>query len=481
MKANIRRVGTVLVLGFVLVALSLIYWQVLRASELTSDVDLNRYRLAQREKTVQRGRILDRNGVIVASSKIEPDGVDRVYSQPWLVHVTGFHNLIFGDANVERKFGNYLSGAVESDPLRRLFDSLLHRPTAGDDVVLTVDSALQRVAEEELGAAKGAIVVIQPNTGEILALASHPYFDPNTMERDWQRLRNDPDRPLLNRATQGLYVPGSTFKTVTLAAVLEEGISRPDEVFDFEMKVDSRGRDYHTDVVNGFPIVCYNHGPTSPGRAILTLADAYAKSCNVVFARLGLRLGAQRLAGYARRFGFEAPIPVEIPTEPSSVSAQPDFLNDQVALASTAFGQGQLQVTPLQLALVAAAIANDGKIPQPHLVREIRTRDVSIKVGPMGVWREAISPATARMLAQIMVESVDNGWASPAQIRGVAVAGKTGTAEAQLDDLPHAWFIGFAPADEPKVAVAVVKENVGSGGAEAAPAARRLMELVLRK
>jgi len=477
---SIQNLATTIVVGFVIVAVTLGYWQVVRASDLTSDFRLNRYRLLEQEKRIARGRILDRSGGELAWTEMK-DGVGtRVYSQPYLSHVTGFHSLMFGNTNVEQSFDAYLRGDVGVDPISALVSGALGQPPKGADVVLTIDSEIQRAAEEALGPAKGAVVAVEPRTGSVLAMVSHPYFDPNRLEKDWDKLKEDPGDPLLNRATQGLYVPGSTFKTITLAAALEEGVASPDEVFEFDMSTDNEGKPYHVEMVGGFPVVCANHGMTSPGKAVMTLSDVYAASCNVAFARLGLRLGPDRLAEYAKRFGFESTPPIEIPSEASHIASSPTFLQDRVAVASTAFGQGELLATPLQLALVAAAIANEGTVPTPHIVQEVRAARGLIFVSQPKPWKQAVSPETARIVKDMMVAGVRQGWASPASIEGVDVAGKTGTAEVRADETPHAWFIGFAPANDPKIAVAVIKENAGAGGTQAGPIAKKVMEAALR-
>lgn len=482
MNRSIRRVGLTLLAGFVVIALSLAYWQVIRANDLTSDPRYNRFRLVEAEKSVQRGQILDRNGAVLVQTEAGIGGGQRTYSTPSLVHVTGFHSTVYGDTNVEEKLGGYLRGEVGLDQLKAAIDKLLHRQRIGADVVLTIDSELQNVAETAMGQGKGAAVVMDPRTGEILALVSHPYFDPNTIDQDWQKIRDDSSAPLLNRATQGLYVPGSTFKTVTLAAALDAGVTNPSEVFDFEMKTDDRGRAYHTENVSGYEVFCANHGMTSPGRAVLQLADVYASSCNVAFARLGLRLGGDKLADYAKRFGLEGRIPFELDVASSRLSKAPNLLlNDRPTLAATSFGQGQLQVTPLQLAMVAATVARDGTSPEPYIVKEIRAGDLVTGTGHPKNWRTVMSAETARQVKDMMVHSVDVGWASGAKIPGVKVAGKTGTAEVAPDQPPHALFIGFAPADNPIVAVAVVKENAGTASSEAVPAARKIIEAALAR
>ncbi len=463
-------------------ALSLSYWQIIRANDLTTDARYNAYRLSEAEKSIKRGRILDRDGNVLARTEEIGDKTRRVYTIPSLAQVIGFHSAIYGDTGIENKFSGYLLGQVGLDQLKAAIDDLLHRPRIGSDVVLTIDSELQDVAAKAMGQGKGAVVVMNPKTGEILAMVSNPYFDPNKVDEDWKKIRNDPNSPLLNRAMQGLYVPGSTFKTVTLTAALDTGATNPSEVFNYDMQTDEHGKPYHTLNVDGYEVYCANHGMTSPGHAALSLADAYATSCNVTFASLGLRLGSERLTDYARRFGLESTIPMELNVTPSKLSSGPNLLaTNRPLLAATSFGQGQLEVTPLQLATIAATIARGGTSPEPYLVKEIRTGDSVEETGHPRNWRTVMSPQTAKEVTEIMVHSVDVGWASGAQIPGVRVAGKTGTAEVSPDELPHAVFIGFAPADDPIVAVAVVRENAGTASAQAVPVAKKIMEAALSR
>lgn len=477
MSRAIERLAVVLLLCFLIVAGALGYWQVVRAGELLNDPELNRARLFEEELRVQRGRILDRNGQELARTEMTPNGGQRVYPYPWMVHVVGQHSLKYGNTNIERSFDQYLRGKVGVGPVTTIEDRLLHRPVQGSDVRLTIDSRLQRVAEEAMGDSSGAIVVMDPRTGEVLAMVSHPYYDPNSLEDDWPRLRDDPSTPLLNRATQGLYVPGSIFKTVTAAAALDSGVVQANDTFEYVLS--GGPPPSHSETFHGFPVYCANHYNAPPGKISMTLAQAYAASCNVAFAEIGVRLGHQRLMDYANRFGFGAELPIDIPSAASQVSVKPDFLRDDAALASTAFGQGQLLVSPLQIALVTNAVANHGVIMRPYLASEVQRLDSVIWRAEPTSWRIPMQPTTADTLRAMMVESVERGWASGAKIANVLVGGKTGTAETGQGKPTHAWFTGFAPADNPTISVTVVKEYAGFGSAEAVPAAKKILEAAL--
>ncbi|MFQ5342253.1 MAG: peptidoglycan D,D-transpeptidase FtsI family protein, partial [Anaerolineae bacterium] len=432
---------------------------------------------------------LDRNQQVLARSEIDADGVaHRRYPYPQLAPVLGYWSLRHGTAGIESAF---------NDPLRALpmgFQAsldqwLYHRLPVGNDVVLTIDLDLQRVADEALGNTQGAVVLLDARSGAILAMASHPTFDPTSINDDFSRLKDDPGRPLLNRATQGRYPPGSTFKTVTLSAALEEGVVHPSQMFDDGDE---------TLYVEGFPIECSNN-PKGVNR--FDLAHAYAYSCNLTFARMGLDLGAQRLRDYAGRFRIGREIPLEIPTSPSQLANDPLLMN-QVLLASTAFGQGELLVTPLNMALVAATVANDGAMPQPYLAEQVQTRDgrtisdfgfrisdfssairnteYAIRNG-RGILSVPITQATAHQVRDIMITSVQDGYARRAQIPGAIVGGKTGTAQLGGENTePHAWFIGWAQkagdSAAPTFAIAVIVENGGEGSLVATPIAQRVLQ-----
>jgi peptidoglycan glycosyltransferase len=479
-NGNIRRIGIALLAGFLLIAVALPYWQIIKADDLTGDPTYNRYRLSEVAKATQRGRILDRNGIVLVSNDPN-DPSKRVYAKPWLVSVTGYHSAIYGDTGVEGAAGGLLTGQTGLDETTALIDNMLHRPVIGADVVLTIDSQLQDVAEQAMGASNGAVVALDPKTGEILAMVSHPYADPNQIEANWDTIKDNPNAPLLNRATQGLYVPGSAFETVTLAAALDTGLTEPSEVFDFPIQTDQNGQPSPTLDVDGYDVFCANPGGASSGDIHLGLADAYAGSCNAAFAQLGLRLGSQRLGDYARRFGLESELPIDIPSLASKLTISPNATFNPISLAATAFGQGQLQVTPLQLAETAATVADGGVAPKLYVEKQVQNGATTQQIGQAGDWHPVVSAATAQQVLEMMVQSVQTGTASSAKIDGVSVAGKVGTAEVNTGETPHAVFIGFAPADNPAIAVAVVMENAGGGGAEAAPVAKKVLEAALAK
>ena len=491
LERQFRVLGAVFSLGFVAVALALLYWQVGAASELTARAD-NPRRWEEEARTV-RGRILDRQGRDLALSQVMPgQNPQRRYPYPALAHVVGLLNPRLGTAGIEKSLDDELAGRSLGGGAASHLAALLHRPRVGNDVGLTIDLDVQRAADEAMKDAPGAAVALDARTGAILALASRPLYDPNGLavhtaaslsaegqrtQALWDRLVADPARPLLNRAAQGLYSPGSTFKTVTLVSALERGAAKPADLFQFTYKP--------ADANHPFPwhnnqyVSCHNH----PQVGRFDLAGAYGWSCNVVFADLALAVGPQAYQESMRRFGLGEAPPLEIPTVASLPFTTPNFFGGDerfYALAATGMGQGELLITPLQMALVVAGVVNEGRVPRPHLVREVRYADGrSESRAREGTWKVATDPATARLARQMMVASVQGGWARPAAIPGLEVGGKTGTAEHGGDE-PHGWFIGYAAAGDRLVAVAVVKESAGSGTLQAIPVARAMLQAAMK-
>jgi penicillin-binding protein A len=451
--------------AFVLLSISMTYWTVLRGPELLQRPD--NARTVEFERRIRRGRIFDRRGQLLADTRMTDNGAQRVYTYPGLAPVVGYSSSRYGVGGVEAAFNDALRGYVTNASPAALRWRLLHELPVGNDVYLTLDLELQQLADRLLGDRRGAIVLIDRN-GAILAMASHPFYDPNRLDDTFPQLSADPAAPLVNRATQGRYPPGSVWKTETLAAALDAGITSPDQVF-------NDGAD--TLVVSGFRIRCNNN---PEGVNTFDLAHAFGYSCNLTFARLALELGAERYTDYGRRFRAEAELPLEIPVAPSRLAN--DNLTNPVLLASTGFGQGELQITPILLAMLGATIANDGKMPRPHLLQEIKEPGGRRLQGPStGVIATPIRPETARAVRDIMAVAVNDGYASPARIQGIQVGGKTGTAETGGPNTqPHAWFLGIAPIDNPRFAVVVLVENGGEGASVAAPMAGRLLVAALR-
>lgn len=480
MIANqIRRIGIVILVAFVAIFLQLNYLQIVAAERITSH-DANIRRLLA-EHAIKRGDIVTSDGVRVAVSKPASGRLKfaRTYPHGDLYgHITGYYSVFFGTDRIERTFNDQLLGDSGVITVQDIQDRFLGSGEQGDDVILTIDSALQEAARELLGDQQGAVVALDPQSGAVRALWSNPSFDPNPIAAHdpdvarpaWDAIQ-DPDGPLLNRATSRSYPPGSTLKVITTAAALEEGIS-PDDRFDDPVELDLPLTDR---VLKNFT------QRSCTGSGEITLFDALRVSCDTTFGRLGLRIPGAIFA-VAEAFGFNVSIPFDIATRASTFPDIPD--EDEPLRAYAAIGQGDVSATPLQMALVAAGIANGGEVPRPRLVHEVIDPAGSIVESydyePLG---RALPSDIAQSVTEMMVAVVESGTGTAAQVPGVEVAGKTGTAQTVEGQDPHAWFIAFAPARDPQLAIAVIVENGGSvgseatGGALAAPIARALFEL----
>ena len=424
-----------------------------------------------------RGTILDRDRRPLATTTRAEGIARRLYPEPAAAAVTGYFSpLLYGATGLEASWDDELAGRAGGNTLLRALDDLRGLPPRGSDLTLTLDLDLQRQAHAALGDRPGAAVLLDVETGAVLALASAPSFDPNRLvavtgadrapaQAAWSALASDPRAPLLQRATSGLYPPGSTFKTVTAAAAIDRGLAGPETVYEDAGELTIAGR----------PLIEANR--PNPEQTLWTVREAFAWSLNVVFAQIGLQLGGEALAEAARGWGWDAAIPFDLPVAESEVSTTPEFLADPVAVAETAFGQGELLVTPLQMALVAAGIANQGEIMRPYLVAALTAPNgETIEEVRPRLWRRGTGPEAANQTAAIMVAAVESGALGTAYVPGYAIGGKTGTAETAGDD-PHAWFIGFIgnPGEPPRYAVAVVLDNAGGGGQVALPIGRDLL------
>jgi peptidoglycan glycosyltransferase len=488
---QLRKVAIGMFVLFGALFLNLNYLQVLRADDLAND---NRNaRGLIREYEVRRGLILAADGSSELA-RVEPtDGTlrfERRYADgPLYAHVTGYHSVVFGRSEVEQAANDFLIGAAPETFGRNLADLLAGRERTGDDAITTIVPQVQAAARDALGDRRGAVVAIAPRTGDILALWSAPTYDPNqlaTHDRSaanayWAELNEDPGRPLINRAVREWYPPGSTFKLVTAAAALEGGLATPDTTFDDPVE---QPLPQTTSVIRNF-----GRG-TCAGGGSITLSEAMVVSCNTTFAQLGLELGDEALADMAEAFGLNSRL-IGADQVPSPLeSRMPRDLNPPQT-AQSAIGQFDVRTTPLQMAMIAATIGNEGRSMTPHLVRAIQDERAAELVTyepepfvPDGRGdNQVISQQTAAQLRDMMVRVVQSGTGRNAAIGGVTVAGKTGTAE--TGGPPTVWFAGFAPAEDPQVAVAIVVEEGGgvgdeaTGGAVAAPIARAVMEAAL--
>ncbi len=464
MTGPILRIGRLSLLAVLILSLGLAYWGLVRAPELQALP--NNARNVEFERQIQRGRILDRHGQVLAETRQTPDGPQRIYTYPALAPVLGYSSLRYGQGGVEDAFNDELRGNVTGDTWAALRYKLFHEMPVGHDVTLTLDLRLQQEADRALGNRRGAIVLMNTD-GEILALASHPSYDPNRFDELFSQLSADPAAPLVNRATQGLYPPGSTWKAMTLAAGLDSGVTQLDRIVNDGAE---------TLTVSGFPIRCNNN---PPGVNTFDIAHAFGWSCNLTFARMALETGAPRYSQYADAFQASSSLPLEIPVATAQLSRTP--LTNPVLLASTGFGQGELLQTPMHIASLGATIANDGRTPRPHLLLNVKAADGRVLRGPdSGILATPIRPDTARQVRDAMRVAVEDGYASAAKIQGYAVGGKTGTAETGQATPPHAWFLGVAPLDQPRYAIAALVENGGEGSQIATPLAQRVLAAALK-
>jgi peptidoglycan glycosyltransferase len=460
---------------------SVTWTQFFNAAELNADS--RNTRSLYREYGTNRGPIVVDGKEIVASTPVN-DAFKYQREYPYgalYAPVTGYYSIVYSPTGIERASNEYLNGTSDSLWLNRIEHLITGADPQGSAVELTIDEKAQRAAYDALGDQRGAAVAIEVKTGRILALVSKPSFDPSDLAghsskevvEAYEKLLADPGKPLVNRALAGdTYPPGSVFKLVTTAAALENGMSAETEI---DAPDTYRLPGTTTDLRNFGGSQCAASGHMS-------LANALRISCNTAFAALGNELGEEELAKQAQSFGFEQEIQVPMS---AAISRYPTGQNDaQVAIS--AIGQQDVRVTPLQVAMMSAAIANDGVLMQPYLVDRVRTADLSVvsETKPQELGR-AVSSSTARQLTEMMVGVVENGTGTSAQLSGIQVAGKTGTAETGGDAAPHAWFTAFAPADDPEIAVAVVVENGGTAGSEAtggrvaAPIARAVIKAVL--
>jgi penicillin-binding protein A len=501
MDSRIRRLGAALLVLFLILVGSVSYVQVVAAQRI-ADNPANTYRQLVAEYKVDRGEILAADARTVLASSHKSKG-DYLYQRRYPLgslygQLTGYYSLYYGRSQLEQSFNSYLSGDAPELLPQTLGDAILGRPKRGASIVTTIDPSLQKLAGQLVDQMPegGAIAVEDPRTGNMLALASNPGFDPNPISSQngrvaraaWTKVNRDPSTPLRARASDQSYPPGSTFKLVTASAALQNGYA-PQTLIDNPPQLDL------PDTAN--TLSNFGGGQCSGGSRI-SLTLALTESCDVSFGEIALDLGAHKLAAQARAYGFclddpktstaclSEAVPFDIPWTQGRFP-QPSFYDrNRPLLAYSGIGQSDVSANPMQMALVASAIANHGVEMRPRLVTEIRDpQGRVIKRYQPTPWGQPISPTTSRELTQMMVDVVQSGTGTNAQIPGVSVAGKTGTAQHGDGQNPHAWFTAFAPADAPRVAVAVIVLDGGklggdaTGGVVAAPVAKQVMEAAL--
>jgi peptidoglycan glycosyltransferase len=461
------------------------YWQTWAAPGLADRADNQIQRVAQFR--VDRGNISTGQVVLARNRQRDVAGKDlyfRRYPQRGLLaHVHGYSTQVRSRAGLERSMNDYLTASNQNlgTVVDRLKDEVTGATIEGNHLALTVDVRAQRTAMNALGRRCGSVVALEPKTGRVLVMASSPTYDPNLIETAYgriSRIRADcrSPSPLLNRATYALYVPGSTFKVVTAAAALESG----------KWNLESTFSDPGYCIEYGKRVYNYD---TSGGYGTVNFLQSLQYSINSVFCNIGKELGVDALIETMRRFGFYSVPPLETPVNERKASGLYDkgelyVPPDQFAVdpGRMAFGQERLLVTPLQMAMVVATVANDGVLMRPHVVDRILRPSGSTltRTKPEDLGR-AVSPETASALQRMMTAAVANGTGTAAQIPGVEVAGKTGTAETGREGANTTSFVAFAPVDDPQVAIAVFLENQsGTGGTTAAPVAKEVMQALLR-
>lgn len=483
MNGPVRKIAGFTAVLLIALLANLSYVMVFQADDLRAKPGNSRTVLAEYDR--ERGAITV-GGKAVANSKPSTatsfDWV-RVYSRPELyAHTTGFYSLVYGASGLERAENAILSGTDDRLIVDRLTQLLAGRSVKGGSVVTTLNSRAQQAAFDGLAGRKGAVFALDPSTGAILAMVSTPSFDPNPLaspnistERSaYAELQANEDSPLLNRAIAQVYPPGSTFKLVTAATALSTGDFTKDSVVPGPASIPLPLSDKRLGNYTGR--AC---GPDNR----TTIENAMRISCNTAFALLGVKVGDDALRAQSEKFGFNNSF--DIPLN-AATSVFPEDL-DAAQTAMAAIGQFDVRATVMQMAMVTAAIGNRGVVMEPYLVAQKRGPDLAVLEATTPTeFGRAVTPQVAAQLRDMMVTVVEQGTGARAQISGVSVGGKTGTAERGEGQRPHAWFVSMAPADDPKIAVAVIVEEGGqareiSGGRLAAPIAKAVMEAVLQR
>jgi penicillin-binding protein A len=479
MNAQVVKLFSLIVALFAVVVGFTSYWSVFEADAL-KDKRANKRPLLEQQQ-IRRGRILAADGTVIARSVPKGSGTALRYVRRYpegelFGHPIGYSFVDKGDSEFEKYHNDELVG--NESEFASIVDELAGKAQEGDDIVSTIDRPAQELAMQELSqGGTGAVVALEPRTGKVRVMASYPPYDPNLVPEDLPHLSNDPDAPLVDRATQGQYPPGSTFKVVTAAAGLDSGTITPETTIDAPGVITVQGQPLQNDFTQDF-------GPIS-------LDTALTNSVNTWFAQLGERVGSETLYSYMSAFGFNSKPQIDLPSDQLSTSGIYDSgtllgSDDPIDVARVAIGQERLLVTPLQMAEVAATVANDGTLMKPRLWDRVVDSDGRVvkRMDP-SEQSQAISPEAAQQLNEAMQSVVREGTGTAAALSGVDVAGKTGTAEVPdkeaCNGLPNqAWFIGFAPADDPQIAVAATIEcTSGFGGEVAAPIVADVMQELL--
>lgn len=460
MNINIKRVSIIFLLIFTVIVFRLTQLHIIDARELISSKENKR--LLVKEFYSPRGEIISSDGVVLAESRLIGGRYIRVY--PFgerFAHIVGFYNLTYGKSGVEASFHSALSSKASNQLIKRIIGNALGG-SFSQNVILTLDSRLQITASQLLEGKKGAIIVMDPKTGNILAMYSNPSFNPNKIDENWKKLISSPESPLIFRASQGLYPPGSMMKIITAATALAYGIEK-NSIWDGpkELKV-SGGK------VRNYADQAYG---------TMTLKEAMAKSSNTVFASIGLELSAEKLIEHAKLFGFGSKPGVDFPMSISRIADASEM--DDLELAWTAVGQGRTLISPMHMAMIISTIANEGIMPVPNILEKTEIPGkIELTNERIPKWRTVVNDNISREIEDMLIDVVETGTGRNAKVDNYTIAGKTGTAETN-EGIPHSWFGGYGPVGDPEIAVVVLIENGGSGGKVAAPIAKKIFEKVL--
>jgi peptidoglycan glycosyltransferase len=469
---NIKKVLLVFLLCFIGLFTYITYFEIFVGPNIVTNTYNKRLWVKRNE--VLRGTIYDRNKKpLTTSTRVNSETQKREYTGgPLFAHVLGYVNIKYGITGLENKYDTELMSTNIKDTIESfIINKGKTEAKIGDNLQTTLDYNIQKAAYDALGSNRGAVVALNPKTGEILAVVSKPSYDPNNLENIWQSLNQDNNKPLINRATSGLYPPGSTFKTITAISALENLRGIQNRTFTDNGKLIFNSKESLS-----------NFNGESFGN--IGFKDAYVYSSNVVFGTLGLDLGNDKLKSTAEKFFFNKSIPADgIAIAKSQFPTLKNY--EKGNMAQSAIGQATVLASPMEMALVASTIANDGIMMKPYLVQQVTTsKGVAVKtISPEAVG-QIITKDTSAVMKDFMRTVVQQGTGVNASIPGIQVCGKTGTADHHDEGsqaAPHSWFIGFAPYDNPQIAVAVIVEDGGQGGIAAARVARMTMSAALGK
>ncbi|MEX0797319.1 MAG: penicillin-binding transpeptidase domain-containing protein [Acidimicrobiia bacterium] len=481
MNGPIRRLAIGIFAAFTALLLGVTWFQVIRADDLKNDPRNARPALSEHGK--ERGVIVASDGTILARSVQDPDDA-LAYNREYpggeaFAHAIGYSSFLLGNTGLESAYADELRSRRDLT-ISDLVGVILGQDLRPRSIEVTLDPALQQAAYDALGGRRGAVVAIDPRNGAVLALVSSPSYDPHPLLGDgadaaWNELLAAPGSPLSDRASRELYAPGSTFKTVVASAAIDTGAAGLETTFDDPVEFQLPGS---TATISNFSGRVCNDG------ASVTLLRAFVVSCNTTFADLAIQLGAIDLGITAEALGFNRDFEFAW-TLPQASFSTASLADDEAALGQSGIGERDVRATPLHMAMVAATVANGGQLYSPYLVSRVFDADgnATESAEPVALGR-AMAPTTASLMTQLMERVVTEGTGTAAAVPGVRVAGKTGTAQGS-GEFPHPWFIGFAPVDNPTIAIAVFLEggpDLGesvTGGAVSAPIASTLLEIWL--